>query len=76
MKWIKLTHSSGANYINLDRVYMIDGQSNPTTIIFYDSSSILPVTYTFSSSSEKDEALSKLEAIISSIDIDRLAPQI
>jgi hypothetical protein len=76
MKWIKLTHSTGANYINLERVYMIDGVTSPTSIVFYDSSSILPVTYTFSSSDEKDEALSKLEAIIASIDIDRLAPQI
>jgi hypothetical protein len=76
MKWIKLTHSTGANYINLERVYMIDGLTSTTAIVFYDSSSILPVTYTFSSSAEKDEALLKLEAILASIDLDRLAPQI
>ena len=75
MKWIKLTHSSGVKYINLETVYTIDGNSSPTDITFYDSSSVMPISYTFATAQEKDEAMSKLSAIISSIDIDLLSPQ-
>ena len=75
MRWIKLTHSTGINYINLEQVYMIDGSTSPTDITFYDSNSILPISYTFSTSQEKDQVLSKLASIIDSIDLDLLAPQ-
>lgn len=75
MRWIKLTYSSGIRLINLEEVYAIDGTSSATDITFYDSNSILPITYSFSSSQEKDEVLAKLSAVISPIDLDLIAPQ-
>jgi hypothetical protein len=75
MRWIKLTHSSGIRYINLEEVYTIDGTSSPTDITFYDANSILPITYSFASAQEKNEVLAKLTSIISPIDIDLIAPQ-
>jgi hypothetical protein len=75
MRWIKLTYSSGVRYINLEQVYAIDGTSSSNSITFYDSNSILPITYSFASAQEKQEVISKLAAIISPIDIDSIAPQ-
>lgn len=75
MRWIKLTYSSGIRYINLEEVYSIDGTSSATAITFYDSNSILPITYSFASAQEKEEVLSKLAALLSPIDLDLIAPQ-
>jgi len=74
MNWIKLTHVSGVDYINLTEVYRIV-QTASTDLTFYDANSILPITYTFSSAQELTEALNKLERIINTIDIDALANQ-
>lgn len=74
MNWIKLTHVSGSDYINLTQVYRIV-QTSATDLTFYDANSILPITYTFSSAQELTFALNKLEAIVNIIDIDALADQ-
>lgn len=74
MVWIKLTHSTGADFINLEQVYRIYVTS-PTELTFYDANSILPISYTFASSADLTDALSKFESIVRVIDIDNLAPQ-
>lgn len=74
MNWIKLTHVSGVDYINLTEVYRIV-QTTSTDLTFYDANSILPITYTFSSAQELTTSLNKLERIINTIDIDSLADQ-
>lgn len=74
MNWIKLTHSSGAEYINLTEVYRIV-QTAATDLTFYDANSILPITYVFSSAQELTTTLNKLESIIDTIDIDAIADQ-
>lgn len=74
MNWIKLTHVSGADYINLTEVYRIV-QTSATDLTFYDANSILPITYTFASTQELTAALNKLERILNTIDIDSLADQ-
>jgi hypothetical protein len=74
MNWIKLTHTSGADYINLTEVYRIV-QTSSTGLTFYDANSILPITYTFASSQELTESLNKLDRIIGAIDIEAIADQ-
>jgi len=74
MIWIKLTHTSGADYINLEQVYRIF-QTAPTDLTFYDANSILPITYSFSSAQETLDVLAKLESLARIIDIDKLAAQ-
>ena len=75
MRWIKLTHASGIQYINLEKVYMIDGSTDPLEIIFYDSGSVMPISYAFTTTSEKNEVFSKLSSLINSIDLELLAQQ-
>jgi hypothetical protein len=74
MIWIKLTHTGGSTYLNLDQVYKFE-QTSATDITFYDANSILPTTYTFSTSAELVSFMKKLENISKVIDIDQLAPQ-
>jgi hypothetical protein len=75
MIYIKLTHVSGIDYINLDQVYRIT-QTSSTDLTFYDANSILPITYSFSSAQELTATLKKFESIIQSIDITSLATQV
>jgi phenylalanine-4-hydroxylase len=74
MIWIKLTHTIGADYINLEQVYRIL-QTASTDITFYDANSILPITYSFSTAQETVDVLDKLESLAQIIDIDKLADQ-
>lgn len=74
MTFIKLTHSSGSVYLNLDQVYSIE-ESGTADLTIYDANSILPVTYTFVSANERSEVLAKLESLARVIDIDKLANQ-
>jgi hypothetical protein len=74
MVFIKLTHSGGSDYINLDQVYRIY-QTSSTELTFYDANSVLPISYTFATSSDLKDALNKFESIVRVIDIDNLAPQ-
>lgn len=74
MIWIKLTHTTGADYINLEQVYRIF-QTSPTDLTFYDANSILPITYSFSTAQETIDVLDKLESLAQIIDIDKLADQ-
>jgi len=74
MIWIKLTHTIGADYINLEQVYRIL-QTASTDITFYDANSILPITYSFSTAQETIDVLDKLESLAQIIDIDKLADQ-
>ena len=72
MAWIKLTHTTGSVYLNLEQVYRYE-MTSPTEITFYDANSILPTSYTFSSVSDAATVIAKLSGISSVIDIDRLA---
>lgn len=74
MKWIKLTHVSGADYINLEQVYKIV-QTAPTVVTIYDANSILPTSYTFATAQELTSTLAKFASIVQIIDIDNLAAQ-
>lgn len=74
MKWIKLTHVSGADYINLEQVYKIV-QTAPTVVTIYDANSILPTSYTFTTAQELTATLAKFASIVQIIDIDNLATQ-
>lgn len=74
MTWIKLTHTSGSIYLNLDQVYRYE-QTSSTEITFYDANSILPTSYTFSTSSALTQFIAKLASISKVIDIDQLATQ-
>lgn len=74
MIWIKVTHTGGSTYLNIDQVYRFE-QTSSTDITFYDANSILPTTYTFSSAAVLASFMKKLESISRVIDIDQLAPQ-
>ena len=74
MVWIKLTHTGGDDYINLEQVYRIY-ETSPTELTFYDANSVLPISYTIASAASLKDALSKFESIVRVIDIDNLAPQ-
>lgn len=74
MIWIKITHTTGSTYLNLDQVYRYE-QTSPTEITFYDANSILPTSYSFSTSQELVEFMAKLSSISKVIDIDQLATQ-
>ncbi len=74
MKWIKLTHSTGADYINIEQIYKLV-QSSPTVITIYDANSILPTSYAFATAQDLTDALAKFSSIVQVIDIDNLAPQ-
>lgn len=74
MIWIKLTHTGGSVYLNLEQVYRYE-QTSSTDITFYDANSILPTTYTFATSVALTAFLAKLTSISKVIDIDQLATQ-
>lgn len=74
MVWIKLNHVSGSVYLNLEQVYRFEKTSS-TEITFYDANSILPTSYSFSTSLELEEFIAKLVSFSKVIDIDRLATQ-
>jgi hypothetical protein len=74
MSWIKLNHTTGVEYVNLNQVYKIN-RTSPVELTFYDANSILPISFTFNSAQDLNEVLLKLEAIVSIIDLDKLAPQ-
>jgi hypothetical protein len=74
MRWIKITHTGGDDYLNIEQVYRVV-QTSPTEITFYDANSILPASYTFASASQTSDFLSKFEKIFQVVFIDQLAPQ-
>lgn len=74
MVWIKLNHTTGSVYLNLEQVYRFE-QTASTEITFYDANSILPTSYNFSTAAELTTFISKLVSISKVIDIDQLATQ-
>jgi hypothetical protein len=74
MTWIKINHTLGSIYLNLDQVYRYE-QTSPTELTFYDANSILPTSYSFSTSLELTQFIAKLVSISKVIDIDQLATQ-
>lgn len=74
MIWIKITHTTGSTYLNLDQVYRYE-QTSPTELTFYDANSILPTSYSFSTNQELVEFMAKLSSLSKVIDIDQLAAQ-
>lgn len=73
MTFIKLTHTGGFVYLNLENVYSMEKTSaTDLTVTDFNSGS---VTYTFASASDLSEAIAKLESITRVIDIDSLAKQ-
>jgi hypothetical protein len=74
MVWIKLTHTGGSVYLNLEQVYRYESTST-TEITFYDANSILPTTYTFATAAALTTCMAKLASISKVIDIDQLATQ-
>jgi hypothetical protein len=74
MVWIKLTHSSGSVFLNLEQVYRYEATSS-TEITFYDANSILPTSYTFATAAALTAFMAKLASISKVIDIDQLATQ-
>lgn len=80
MRWIKLTHNSGDDLINVEQVYRItksDSDVSPSTyeIVFYDANSILPISYGFANETIRNQTYTNLEKLLNSIDIDQLANQ-
>jgi hypothetical protein len=75
MTFIKLTHSTGSIYLNLDNVYSIEETGSPGTDLIV-SSGVTTQTYSFATPTELDEALAKLKSIIRVIDLDQLANQL
>ena len=63
MTFIKLTHSTGSIYLNLDNVYSIEEIGSPGTDLIISSSGT-SVTYSFATPTELDEALAKLKSIL------------
>ena len=74
MTWIKLTHTGGSVYLNLEQVYRYE-ETSSTEITFYDANSILPTTYAFATSTDLNVFMAKLTSISKVIDIDQLATQ-
>lgn len=74
MTFIKLTHSSGSVYLNLDQIVSIE-ETSTTDLTVYDNTNASPFVYSFSSTSTRSEVIAKLESIIRVIDIDKLATQ-
>jgi hypothetical protein len=74
MIWIKINHTGGSVYLNLEQVYRFE-QTSSTEITFYDANSILPTSYTFSTAADLSRFLAKLVSISKVIDIDQLAVQ-
>lgn len=74
MTWIKLTHTTGTVYLNLDQVYRFE-ETSSTDVTFYDANSILPTTYAFATATALKVFMAKLTNISKVIDIDQLATQ-
>jgi len=74
MTFIKLTHSSGSVYLNLDQIVSIK-PSSTTDLVVSDITSASPITYSFASQTVRDQVVAKLESITAVIDIDKLANQ-
>lgn len=73
MAFIKLTHTGGSVYLNLDNIYSMEETS--TTDLTITDNTATSIAYTFASSDELAEVVSKLESILRVIDIDKLAIQ-
>lgn len=74
MVWIKLTHTTGSVYLNLEQVYRFE-ETSSTELTFYDANSILPTTYAFATASALKVFMAKLKNISNVIDIDQVASQ-
>lgn len=74
MRWLKITHNDGVDYLNVEQVYRVMS-TGAAQVTFYDSNSILPTVYDFASAQEKNEFLQKFEKIMMAVSIDQLAPQ-
>lgn len=74
MRWIKIVHTGGEEYLNVEQVYRVSS-TGPAQITFYDSNSILPTIYNFSTAAEMKDFLAKFEKVFMVISIDRLATQ-
>jgi hypothetical protein len=74
MTWIKLTHTTGSVYLNLEQVYRFE-ETSSTEVTFYDANSILPTTYAFATAAALKVFMAKLTNISKVIDIDQLATQ-
>jgi hypothetical protein len=75
MTFIKLTHSTGSIYLNLDNVYSIEESGSPMTDLIITDPNSGSVVYSFATPTELAEVLAKLESILKVIDIDTLAAQ-
>jgi hypothetical protein len=75
MAWIKLTHSTGIDYLNTDNIIRFTTPT-ATSLEIYDMSLASPATYTFLSSDDLKEVTAKLENILKVLDINQLANQI
>lgn len=74
MAWIKISHTTGVVMINMDQVYtVLPVSTNQIQII--DANSIVPISYTFSSQSERDSIFKKMIRILEVIELDKLANQ-
>jgi len=74
MRWIKIIHVGGEEYLNVEQVYRLSSTGS-AEVTFYDSNSILPTVYTFSSAAMKNDFLAKFERVFSAINLDQLASQ-
>lgn len=74
MTWIKITHTGGSTYLNIEQVYRFELTSS-TELTFYDANSILPTSYSFSTDVELNTFVAKLTSILKVLDIDQLATQ-
>jgi hypothetical protein len=74
MTWIKLTHTSGVTYLNLDQVHRFE-ETSSTDITFYYADNSTTSSYSLSSSSELASLIAKLSSILKVINIDQLATQ-
>lgn len=73
MAWIKITHTTGQSYLNSDQIAIIE-KTGITSIDVYSFTSVY--SYSFSSSTETDEIIAKLNIILKAIDINSLPNQI
>jgi hypothetical protein len=74
MKWLKIQHVGGVDFLNLEQVYRVR-PSGTTDVIFYDANSILPVSYSFATQQEQIEFIAKFESITQALELDKLAAQ-
>jgi hypothetical protein len=74
MTWIKLIHTSGETYLNLDQVHSFAATSS-TTITFYYADTSTTSSYSLSSSSELASLIAKLSSVLKVLNIDQLATQ-